>query len=201
MTTIKNFFGWLLESEIIAEDPAGEIAYKRATSPLPEMLYDKECDRLLTAASDDSRAYILVLLLLETGIKQEKLLRIELTHIDLSNPYRPELWIRGKRHKERKLRLPPEFPAAWERYQAEYRQQEKLFECSDRLILYILKDVAKKAGIKKRVSSQVLRDTFAVRQLKAGEKIDTVFKKLGLGPGSFNEEAREKYLKLSSPAL
>lgn len=201
VTTIKNFFRWLKESEIIPEDPAAAVVYKRATSPLPEILYDEECQRLLVAASDDSRAYILVLLLLETGIKQEELLRIKLTHLDLSNPYRPELWVRGKRHKERKLRLPPEFPTALERYLTDYRPQENLFECSDRQLLYVLKDVAERAGIKKSVSSQVLRDTFAVRQLRAGEKIQTVFKKLGLAPGSFNEEARQKYLKLASPAL
>jgi len=201
VTAIKNFFGWLHQNKIIPANPAAAIVYKRATSPLPEILYDEECERLLAAASTDSRAYLLVLLLLETGVKKEELLKIKLTHLDLSNRYRPELWIRGKRHKERKLRLPPEFPTALARYLSDYRPQEYLFECSDRNLLYILHEVAKRAGIRKRVSCQILRDTFAVRELRAGEEIETVFRKLGLAPGSFNEEAREKYLKLASPAL
>ncbi|MFQ5873062.1 MAG: tyrosine-type recombinase/integrase [Dehalococcoidia bacterium] len=201
VTSLRNFFGWLHQSGIIPEDPAASVVYKRATSPLPEILYDDECDHLLAAASSDSRTYVLVLLLLETGVKREELLKIKLTHLDLSDRYRPELWIRGKRHKERKLRLPPEFTVALDTYLAEYQPQENLFECTDRNLTYILQSVAKRAGIKKRVSCQILRDTFAVREIRAGEKIEKAFEKLGLAPGSFNEEARKKYLKLASPAL
>ena len=130
-------------------------------------------------------------------------MRIRLTNIDLANQYRPELWIRcrGRRFKERKLRLPPEFPAALAAYIAEYHPQEYLFEYTERNLTYILTSVAQGAGIRKKVSCQVLRDTFAVRQLKAGEQIEWVLEKLGLAPGSWNEETREKYLKLASPGL
>ena len=76
-----------------------------------------------------------------------------------------------------------------------------IFECTERNLTYILKDVVQRAGIKKRVSCQVLRDIFAIRQLRAGEKIERVFEKLGLAPGSWNEETKEKYLKLARPGL
>ena len=203
VTALKNFFRWLTESKLIQQDPAARLIYKRAIPPLPDILYDNECRRLLAEASKDSRAYLLVLLLLETGVKRKELLGIKLTHIDLSNQYRPELWIKhaGKRFKERKLRLPPEFPAAFEAYIAEYQPQEYLFECTERNLTYILKNVTQRARIRKRVSCQVLRDTSAVRQLKAGERIERVFEKLGLAPGSWNEETRQKYLKLARPGL
>ena len=155
----------------------------------------------MAAASGESRAYLLVLILLETGIKRKELLKIKPTHIDLSNRYRPVLWIRGEKHKERKLQLPAEFTEVFEQYLEEYQPQEKLFECTGRNLDLILKSVAERAGIEKPVSCQVLRDTFAVRQLKAGEKIDKVLEKLGLAPDSFNQETKRKYLKLAAPAL
>ncbi|MBC7264784.1 MAG: tyrosine-type recombinase/integrase [Chloroflexi bacterium] len=203
VTALKNFFRWLVESNVIPQDPASRLIYKRATSPLPDVLYDEECERLLGEASKDSRTYLLVLLLLETGVKREELLGIRLKDIDLSNQYRPEVWIRhkGKAFKQRKLRLPPEFPAAFRAYMAEYCPQEYLFECSERNLSYLLRNTAQRAGIVKKVSCQVLRDTFAVRQLKAGERIERVFEKLGLAPGSWNDETREKYSRLARPGL
>ena len=65
----------------------------------------------------------------------------------------------------------------------------------------ILKDLALRSGIKKKVSAQILRDTFAVRQLRQGEDINKVLRKLGLTPGPWSEEAKQKYLKLAEPAL
>ena len=115
----------------------------------------------------------------------------------------PELWIRhgAKRFKERKLRLPPEFPAAFQAYVDEYHPGEYLLGCTARNLTYILKDVVQRAGIRKRVSCQLLRDTFALRQLKAGERIERVLEKLGLAPGSWNQETKQKYLKLARPGL
>jgi integrase len=59
----------------------------KVTSPLPDILYDAECTRLLEAASADSRTYLLILLLLETGIKTEELMNLELSHIDTSKGF------------------------------------------------------------------------------------------------------------------
>ena len=44
--------------------------------PLPDLLFDSEVDKLLAAASNDPRTYLLILLLLETGMKKAELLRI-----------------------------------------------------------------------------------------------------------------------------
>ncbi len=57
-----------------------------------------------------------------------------------------------------------------------------------------------RAGLKKPISAQLLRDTCAVRLLKNGEPIETVLRKLGLSETTW-EDAKEKYLKLTSRAL
>jgi len=38
VTTLKNFFRWLVESKVVRQDPAARLIYKRATPPLPDIL-------------------------------------------------------------------------------------------------------------------------------------------------------------------
>ena len=58
------------------------IANTRISSPLPEILFEEECSKLLTTASSDPRAYLLFLLFLETGIKLEELIGLKVSHFD-----------------------------------------------------------------------------------------------------------------------
>ncbi len=54
----------------------------------------------------------------------------------------------------------------------------------------------KAASIQKRVTLQLLRDTFAVRQLKAGVTPEALREKLGLSDEAWLE-SREKYRRLA----
>src|SRR6266702_2078077 len=74
ISAITNYFLWLETEKVLTVNPAGAIRYLRVTSPLPDILFESECQQLLTAASSDPPTYILVLLLLETGIKKRKCL-------------------------------------------------------------------------------------------------------------------------------
>lgn len=203
ITAIKNYFLWLATNDILKENPAEKLISQRITSPLPDILFDEECEQLLKEASKDSRIYLLFLLLLETGIKKAELFNLELTHFDFSNKYKPEVWIRHKGKqvkKDRKLKLPPDIVPVFEEYVSAYRIEDKIFPYTHRTIEMLVNEVSARTQIKKKVTAQILRDTFAVRQLRRGEKIDTILDKLGLSPGTW-EDAKEKYLKLSSPAL
>jgi site-specific recombinase XerD len=53
LAALGNYFSWLTISGVIIEkaNPMRDIANSRITSPLPEILFEKECSRLLTAAS------------------------------------------------------------------------------------------------------------------------------------------------------
>jgi integrase/recombinase XerD len=64
----------------------------------------------------------------------------------------------------------------------------------------LISQTAQQAGIKKRVSAQILRDTCAVRQLKRGEGIERVLQRLGPSETTW-EDAKEKYLKLSQGGI
>jgi site-specific recombinase XerD len=205
LTALGNFFQWLVGDGVIEvkTNPMREIANTRISSPLPEILFEEECQKLLTSASADSRTYLLILLLLESGIKLEELLNLKVSHFDFSNKYAPEMHIKhsGKKEKKsRKLKLPIEITAVFTDYVVASKVDDTLFPYTQRFIRLLITDTARKAGIKKRVSAQILRDTCAVRQLKRGEGIEKVLTRLGLSEATW-EDARVKYERLSARGI
>ena len=101
-----------------------------------------------------------------------------------------------KERKSRKLKLPTEITPVFKDYVEHYKADDFLFPYTQRFVRYLITETADKAGIKKKVSAQILRDTCAVRQLKRGEGIEKVLQRLGLSETTW-EDAMEKYLKLS----
>lgn len=201
VTFLKNFFSWLTHEGIIREDPSASLVLERPLPPLPELLFEDEIQRLLNAAADDPRCHCLLYLVLYAGLKKEEVMGLKLSHIDLSDEQVPMITIHfapstGKQHRERRLALPAEFTTIFKEYQAKYHPTNELFDCTDRNLNYILGRAVKAAGIQKRVTLQLLRDTFAVRQLKAGVTPETLREKLGLSDEAWLE-SREKYRRLA----
>ena len=201
VTFLKNFFSWLAREGVIREDPSASLVLERPLPPLPQLLFNDEVERLLEQASDDPRTHFLVYLVLHAGLKKEEVMGLKLEHVDLSHPETPIITVHfaastGKQHRERRLTLPAEFTGILKRYQARYHPTEALFVCTDRNLNYILARAVKAAGIKKRVTLQLLRDTFAVRQLREGVPPETLREKLGLS-GEAWIESREKYRRLA----
>jgi site-specific recombinase XerD len=205
LTALGNYFLWLVSNEVIKEkwNPMRDIANSRISSPLPEILFEDECTKLLTTASSDPRTYLLFLLLLETGIKLEELFSLKVSHFDFSNKYSPEMYIKhtGKKEKKsRKLKLPIEIISVFTDYVGRYNVDDSLFPYTQRFVRYLITETAEKAGVKKKVSAQILRDTCAIRQLKRGEGIEKVLQRLGLSETTW-EDAKIKYQKLNAGGI
>lgn len=211
LTTLKVFFGWLTEAGVLAADPAAPVPHEQPTTPLPEILYDGQVNDLLRATRDllwapkpDARPYLLVTLVLQTGIKKGECMEIKLTHIDLSTPQAPVLYVRyddpRRTLKERKLALGPNFAPAYRQYLREYEPKERLFECTARNLEYVLEDAAALADIKDGVSFEQLRWTCAVRDYRNGMPLDQLRQKLGLSFITWRETL-PKIQKLAKPAL
>ena len=211
LTTLKVFFGWLAESGIIASDPAAPIIHQPVRTPLPEILFDDEVERLIRTAQDmlwaprpDARPYVLVNLLLQTGIKKSECMNLRLDDIDLSNPAAPSIIVRydhpRQMHKERRLSFSPYLVPALRQYLAEYQPKTRLFECTARNLEYVLADLSNRAGLTKSVGFEMLRWTCAVRDYRAGMPEERLRKKLGLSTISWRETS-EKIRKLAAPGL
>jgi len=212
LTTLKVFFKWLHDTDVIASDPAAPIAHQPVSTPLPQILYDNEVERLLRYSRDllwarkpDARPYVLVSLILQTAIKKSECMGIKLEHIDNSDPRSPVLYVRypmaRMRHKERKLVLAPQFVQVMRQYITQYKPETHLFECTARNLEYVLGDVGDLAGIEhKSVSFEALRWTAAVRDYRTGMAPEQLRKKLGLSQISWRETSL-KIRQLAGPAL
>jgi hypothetical protein len=58
ISAVTNYFNWLAQEKVLTENPAQSIRYIRVTSPLPDILFETECQKLLATASADSRSYL-----------------------------------------------------------------------------------------------------------------------------------------------
>ncbi len=192
LTTLKVFFGWLAQANVLSHDPAAALVHQPAASPLPTILYQEQIERaaeagralLSDAKNPDPRPLLLFSLILQTGMKKSECLALRPGHFDLSDREAPAVYIRYKeprrQHKERKLALERDFPALLQRYLEAYRPQIALFPCTGRNLEYVLKRLAQMAGLEGGISFEMLRWTCAVRDCRAGMEPDTLRRKLGL---------------------
>jgi integrase/recombinase XerD len=203
VTFLKNFFSWLEQEQLIRENPAASLALERPLPPLPQLLSDAEVQSLLDAATSDVRAQCLIYLVLRGGLKKEEVMSLHLGNIDLTDPQTPLVTVRfaasvSKQHRERRLALPAEFSEVYQEYVRKYEVSDTLFPYTDRNLNYILARIVKNAGIEKRVTLQLLRDTFAVQQLQAGVSFESLQEKMGLSDEAWLE-SKEKYRRLAFP--
>ena len=214
LTTLKVFFAWLADVGAVAADPAAPLTHKPVQTPLPRILYDDQVEQVLVVtrqmmagaadAKPDPRPHLLVTLLLHAGIKKQECMALKLAHIDASNPAGPVLHIRYEKprmqYKERRLRLPPDWGRTLSEYRAVYEPQNYLFPCTARNLEYVLRNVARRAGLADGLSFEMLRWTCAVRDYRARLDPERLRRKLGLSQMSW-KETEPKIVRLAEPPL
>jgi integrase/recombinase XerD len=211
ITTLKVFFGWLAETEVLPQDPAAPVVHKPVVTPLPTFLSPPEVERVLevtramrTADPPDARPHLLVTLILHTGIKKGECMSIVLNHIDRSDPQQPVLWVRyadpNRRYKERKIGLPTGWLEVLDEYREQYEPEDVLFPWTPRNLEYVLKDVAEQADLPEGLSFETLRWTCAVRDHRSGMDPDRLRQKLGLSKISWRETG-DKIARLAADPL
>ncbi len=210
ITTLKVFFGWLHGIGIIGTDPAEPVVQQTARPPLPEILTDGELNQLLATARDmtldrkhpDSRPYLLLMLLSQTGMKKAEVARLLASDIGGSSVGSLEVTIRysdeAHAHKNRTLPLNASFPPVWNQYQREYKPETFVFDCTPRNLEYVLEELGEKAGIKRlQIGFESLRWTSAVRDYRMGTPEERLRQKMGLSKISWRE-TREKIQTLAN---
>jgi len=202
ITSLKSFFRWLHEGGVIPANPAEQVVQKSVRSPLPEILSPEEVENILDTAlayrqkpDPDLRSYLLFTLILETGIKKGECLSLSPNHIQLDAPDDPLIFIRyaspQNRYKERKLNLSQDWIAAYQEYRLHHNLDDRLFPWSARMLEYILEDLGKDAGIKKRVSFSMCRWTSAVEDWRSGMEPNKIRQKLGISEVQWREISRK----------
>lgn len=210
ITTIKVFFSWIHGIGVIGTDPAEPILQQPAKTPLPQILRDEEVSDLMRTAQDllwhrdapDARPFLLVSLLLQTGMKKAECARLLITDLDVSRPQSPEISIRYPEerhaHKNRTVVLHSSVTSALNQYLQEYKPETRLFDCTPRNLEYVLEEIGQKANIKRiQVGFETLRWTSAVRDFRNSMPEDRLRQKMGLSKISWRE-TREKIFQLAN---
>ena len=198
ITSIKAFFRWLQRSGVLLQDPALKVIQQSVISPLPVVLTPEEvlkaveaAQTLRRAAKPDARPYVLLTLLLETGIKKGECLTITRNHIDAEAPDGPTLFVRyaspANRYKERKIPLSQDWIAAYQEYLAQYNPPDQIFPWSPRRLEYLLEDISQAAGLEKHISFDMCRWTCALDDWKSGIEGDKIRQKLGISKIQWRE--------------
>ncbi len=210
ITTLKVFFGWLQNSEVLVVDPANSVVQESVSSPLPDLPSDSDIDKALAVTYRwrteghknklDARPHLLMLLLLSTGIKKSEAMAIVPNHI-IDDPDGPYLFVRYKnprmRNKERKIDLDQGFMQTLEEYMVQYKPSDTLFTCTARNLEYILHDISAEAGLEKgSLSFENLRWVSALRDYAAGVEPDTIRLRMGLSKVTWRD-TRSKLKKIA----
>lgn len=206
ITSIKSFFRWLSHHGRIYSDPAEALLQQSVTSPLPAVLNDNEIGKALKAAQNirgDSRPYVLLKLLIETGIKKSECLNLKKSHIS-SGDNGNYLFVRYSdqkdRNKERKISVSDEWMEAYQHYLTEYQPGDEVFPWSPRRLEYILEDISKAARLEKHISFSMCRWNSALNDFKAGMDSDAIRQKLGVSKIQWRE-IKDKLSRMSRQAL
>jgi len=202
ITSTKSFFRWLSRSGRIPSDPAEKVLQKTVISPLPDVLTPEEevlaleaARALRVASKPDPRPYVLLSLLLSTGIKKGECLALTLNHIDLDSPKSPRLFVRysasGSRYKERNIQLNEDWVEAYQEYLDVYHPVEQVFPWSPRRLEYLLEDITIDAGLSKHISFAMCRWTCALNDWKSGMDKEALRQKLGISKIQWRETSNK----------
>lgn len=176
LSMVKAFCDWLIDREVLTVNPCNGIRGPRQPRAVPRALISDDVSRLLDAAPD-ARAELIILLMVQQGLRACEVANLELGDID---PIAGTMVVVGKGGNQRMLPITDETAAALRRYMAEhpanagpvvrsYQRVHKALSAG-----YISERMSKwmaEAGVKHRprdgVSGHALRHTAATDVLRA----------------------------------
>ena len=193
VASTKSLFNLLLDEGVIDKDPTENVSSPRVGRSLPEALTLDEIDSLLSvpncATPESYRDRAMLEVLYASGIRVTELVSLDLDDVDLDQHF---IRCMGKGSKERLIPIYHHAVEAVDEYLHEGRpsiegpkskQAMFLNRRGDRLtrqgMWLILKGLAEKAGIQRKITPHTLRHSFATHLLSGGAPLRHVQELLG----------------------
>ena len=192
LTVINSFYNFLVEENIIKDNPCLNISSPKLPKLLPHYLTEEEINKLLNInlkTPYDYRNKAMLELLYATGLRISELVNLKLTDIDLTNDF---IRVVGKGKKERLVPITDIAEHFLNIYIKQYRNEILKSHTSDYLFISnsyknisrqaffkFLKAECQRSGITKNVSPHVLRHSFATHLLKNGADLRIIQELLG----------------------
>jgi integrase/recombinase XerD len=189
---IRAFYRYLLLEGVVEENPATLIDSPKLGLKLPQVLTVDEIDRIIAAIDlskpEGHRNKSIIETLYSCGLRVSELINLKLTDIHRKEGF---LMITGKGNKQR---LVPFGSVALKEIDSYLEKRRQLPSIADGNILYLnrrgrkltrvmvftmIKDLAEKAGIKKKISPHTFRHSFATHLVEGGADLRAVQEMLG----------------------
>jgi len=178
LCSIKLFYGKIGGQP----DKLDKVEYPKGSKKLPIVLSVQEI-QLMFNACVNLKHKTMFAFLYSCGLRVSELINLKLEHIDKSRMIINVIQAKG--NKDRQVMLPPEILPLFEQYYNEYLPSEYVFngqdslQYSERSVGEVIKQLAKKAGITKRVYTHLIRHCSFTHMVEAGTDINLIQKIAG----------------------
>lgn len=191
---IKSFYKFMLLEDHIETDPTSLIEGPRIGRKLPEVMSVYDIDKLVAAIDlskpEGHRNKAIIETLYGCGLRVSELISLKLSNSHFKDGF---IKVEGKGNKERLVPISPKAVKEITYYMEHYRNQLQVKkEAEDivflnrrgnkltRIMIFtIVKTLAERAGMKKKISPHTLRHSFATHLVEGGADLRAVQEMLG----------------------
>ncbi|MBG0858122.1 MAG: site-specific tyrosine recombinase XerD [Bacteroidales bacterium] len=189
---IRSFFRFLLTEGEISENPASLIESPKTGLKLPEVLSVEEIDRMIAAIDlsrpEGHRNKAIIETLYGCGLRVSELVSLRLTDIHYGEGF---IAVTGKGNKQRLVPVGSKALKEIDIYKSDRNSLRTIHDqnivflnrrgrrLTRAMIFTIIKDLAARAGIRKRISPHTFRHSFATHLIEGGADLRAVQEMLG----------------------
>lgn len=158
------------------------IPYARKSNKLPIVLSVQEIQSMF-GVCENIKHKVILSLLYSAGLRVGELINLKWENIDRSRMVINIIQAKGK--KDRQVSLSEDLIPLLEKYWNEYKPKEYVLngqssiQYSERSVNEVIKQLAEKAGIKKRVYAHLIRHCYATHLVESGTDINIIQRLLG----------------------
>lgn len=177
-SAIKKFYAICLNQK----DKFRYIPYCKKSNKLPIVLSVDEIQAMFNAC-DNLKHKVILAILYSCGLRVSELINLKWSHIDRSRMIVNIVQAKGK--KDRQVALPVNLIPILEKYYLQYKPKEYVLngqtelQYSERSVGQVIKQLAEKSGIKKRVYTHLIRHCTFTHMVEMGSDINIIQKIAG----------------------
>lgn len=191
---LKAFYRFLLIENVITEDPTALLEAPKITRKLPSVLSTEEIEKMIyvidLSKPEGHRNKAILEVLYSSGLRVSELTELKISDINFAQEY---LRVQGKGGKERFIPIGRKALKEIRNYMLQRSRMTNIAKENrdilflnrrgrslTRVMIYtIIRELAKKAGIKKAVSPHTFRHSFATHLIEGGADLRAVQDMLG----------------------
>lgn len=191
---IKSYFKYLLIEDVIASDPTSLLESPKIGRKLPDILSMEEIDHLIDSIDLDKpegqRNKAMIETLYSCGLRVSELVSLKITNLFFDQGF---VKIEGKADKERLVPVSSQAIEEILKYMEGYRKNLKIQKESENILFLnrrgkklsrvmvftIIKNLAEKVSLNKKISPHTFRHSFATHLVNGGADLRAVQEMLG----------------------